>query len=291
MLLVVTGAAPGFGRASALAFAAEGARLHLLDCRAEPLGELAALIREGGGRATAHPVDCADGPALAAVAARVLEAEGKVDVLFNNAGVMTAGPLERIPLEEWERVMAVNFWGVLHGLRAFLPAMLDRGRGYVVNTASMAGLVGLPGIGPYAASKHAVAGLTAGLVSELSAHGIGVTLLCPGATRTAIMRSGPLLLPGSLGPRLQHALERWAPRPERVAEKVLDAVWRGQPLVVTGWDMLPLWWLYRLSPGLTLRASRALTRFVGGLLGEAPRSARARPRPQTRDLKSAACSP
>ncbi len=289
--VVVTGAASGIGRASALAFAREGARLHLLDCCAEPLGELAALIREGGGRTTAHAVDCSDGPAMAALAARILDAEGKVDVLFNNAGVMSAGPLERIPLEEWERVMAVNFWGVLHGLRAFLPAMLARGRGHVVNTASMAGLVGLPEIGPYAASKHAVAGLTAGLVSELGARGIGVTLLCPGATRTAIMRSGPLDLPGRLGPRLQQALERWAPRPERVAEKVLDAVWRGRPLVATGWDMLPVWWLYRLSPSLTLRASRALTRLVVGLAGEPPRRAGDRPQPETRDLGSAACSP
>lgn len=288
-VVVVTGAASGIGRATALAFAAEGARLHLLDCCAKPLGELAARIREGGGRATAHEVDCADGPALRAVAERVLGAEGRVDVLFNNAGVMSAGPLERIPLEEWQRVMGVNFWGVLHGLRAFLPAMIARGSGHVVNTASMAGLVGLPEIGPYAASKHAVAGLTAGLVSELGARGIGVTLLCPGATRTAIMRSGPLDLPGGLGQWLQHALERWAPRPEKVAARVLEAVWRGQPLLVTGWDMLPLWWLYRLCPGLTLRATRTVTRFLLGLADEAPRCARGSTQAGHGDLKSVAC--
>jgi len=258
-VVVVTGAASGIGRAAALAFAREGARLHLVDRAAVPLEETWRAILAAGGEAVTHVVDCADGEAMRQLSEHVLAAEHRVDVLLNNAGVMTAAPFETIPLEEWERVMGVNFWGVLHGVRAFLPAMIARRRGHIVNTSSMAGLVGLPHVGPYVASKHAVAGLTAGLSAELGVHGIGVTLLCPGATRTGIMGSGPMDLPGEAGPKLRGALARWAPRPEGVAEKILDAVVHQRPLVTTGLDMLPLWWLQRLAPGLYLRLSRVLT--------------------------------
>jgi NAD(P)-dependent dehydrogenase (short-subunit alcohol dehydrogenase family) len=261
-VVVVTGAASGIGRATALGFAREGARLHLVDRCAAPLHETGEAIRAAGGQASEHVVDCADPAAMQALAERVLGADGRVDVLFNNAGVMTAGPFERIPLEEWQRVMGVNFWGVLHGVRAFLPAMIARRSGHIVNTSSMAGLVGLPEVSPYLASKHAVVGLTAGLVAELGAHGIGVTLLCPGATRTNIMHSGPMDLPGKATPLLQQALARWAPRPERLADKVLDAVASKRPLVATGFDMLPLWWLSRLAPGLYLRLTRLLSAAI-----------------------------
>jgi NAD(P)-dependent dehydrogenase (short-subunit alcohol dehydrogenase family) len=200
---------------------------------------------------------------MMALGERVLAAAGRVDVLFNNAGVMTAGPFEQITLEEWQRVLGVNFWGVLHGVRAFLPAMIARRAGYIVNTSSMAGLVGLPQVSAYLASKHAVVGLTSGLVAELGAYGIGVTLVCPGATRTNIMHSGPMNLPFDAAPKLRAALARWAPRPEALADKVLDAVWHRRPLVATGLDMLPLWWFSRMAPTLYLRLVHALGVSLG----------------------------
>jgi len=262
-VVVVTGAASGIGRATALAFSREGARLHLVDCSADPLQDVAGELRARGGQATTHVVDCSDAAAMEALAERVLAAEPSgVDVLHNNAGVMTAAAFERIPLSEWERVMGVNFWGVLHGVRAFLPSMIARRRGHIVNTASMAGLAATPHTAPYVASKHAVVGLTQSLAMELGTHDIGVTLLCPGATRTAIMRSGKMDLPGNAGPMLQRALERWAPRPEGIAEKVLDAVWHRRPLVASGMDMVPLWWLQRLAPGLYLRLNRLTTAAI-----------------------------
>jgi NAD(P)-dependent dehydrogenase (short-subunit alcohol dehydrogenase family) len=262
-VVVITGAGSGIGRATALAFAREGARLHMVDINGESVRQAAGEVRALGAAATAHQVDCTDAEAVESLAAAVFEHEGRVDVLFNNAGVCVGGATEQLPIEDWRWIVDVNFWGVVHGVRAFLPRMIEQGGGgHIVNTASMAGLVGLPMVAPYCATKFAVVGLSEALNAELAIHKIDVTVVCPGSTRTNVMRNARLALPGDLGSRMTEALSKYARGPEHVAAEVVAAVQRRRPLVATGLDMLPLWWLHRLSTRLYLRMARSLTRLA-----------------------------
>ena len=261
-VVVVTGAASGIGRATSRAFAREGSTVHLTDVDAAGVEAAAEGIRAEGGRAAAHVVDSADAAAVEALAAAVLEAEGRVDVLHNNAGVCCGGPIESIPIEDWRWSVDVNLWGVVHGVRAFVPPMIAAGGGHIVNTASMAGLVGLPMVTPYCATKFAIVGLGEALQAELAFHGIRVTTICPGAVRTNVMKRGRIRLPGGWTDRLVRSLDRGATPPETIAELVLDAVRRDRSLVVAGPEMMPLLWLKNASTTGYHRASRAVATLV-----------------------------
>src|ERR671933_478343 len=188
---VITGAASGIGRATALAMAAAGADMVLADVHAARLAEVQAAVTELGRRALAVRCDVsvdADVERLARVAEAGL---GSVDLLMNNAGVVLRGALEAIELADWEWCFGINVLGVVRGIRAFLPGMLARGSGYIVNTGSVAGLLALTGEGaPYIASKFAVVGLTEALALYCRPFGIGVSLLCPGGVRTNLAETG-----------------------------------------------------------------------------------------------------
>jgi NAD(P)-dependent dehydrogenase (short-subunit alcohol dehydrogenase family) len=187
---VVTGGASGIGRALALALAGEGMKVAVADLDDGGLGETAETIRRAGGSAVAVPTDVSDRAQVEALARRAWEAFGAVHVLCNNAGVATWGGLETMTHADWEWVLGVNLWGVIHGLEAFLPRMIaQREPGHVVNTASAAGLVATPGLGVYNASKYAVVGLSETLAKDLRPHGIGVTVLCPMGVATRIRES------------------------------------------------------------------------------------------------------
>ncbi len=186
---VVTGAGSGIGAALALGFAAERMRVAVADIEIAAAEATAAAITAAGGEAVAVAVDVADADAVAELAATVDGAFGGADLLCNNAGVFAGGTVWERPVADFEWVMSVNFYGILHGIRAFLPGMIERGRpGHVVNTVSAAGLFPSAFSAPYTAAKFAALGLTECLASELAASGvpIGVTALCPGAIRTAI---------------------------------------------------------------------------------------------------------
>src|SRR5919204_6870598 len=188
---VVTGGASGIGRVTALALARAGAEVVLADINAERLAEAQAEIAALGQRALAVQCDVsldADVERLA----RVTQAElGAVDLLMNNAGVVLRGALEAIELDDWQWCFGINVFGVVRGIRAFLPGMLARGRGYIVNTGSVAGLIALTGEGaPYIASKFAVVGLTEALALYCRPRGIGVSLLCPGGVATNLAETG-----------------------------------------------------------------------------------------------------
>ena len=264
-VVVITGAGSGIGRATALRFARAGARLHLVDIAPDGLAAVCAETEALGVRTTAHQLDCADGAAVERLAAAIYaEPEGRVDVLHNNAGVCLGGPVESISLEDWRWIVDVNLWSVVHGVRSFVPRMIAQGRGgHLVNTASMAGLIGLPFVAPYCATKFAVMGLSESLAVELARHDIHVSVICPGGTRTGVLANARLELPERFATWLTKAMARWAPVPDTVARQVVRAE---RSFVMTGVDLLPLWALRRVSIPLYHRVAAALTTWAHAAL-------------------------
>jgi NAD(P)-dependent dehydrogenase (short-subunit alcohol dehydrogenase family) len=187
---VVTGGGSGIGRALAEAFAREGARVVVADVEESAATAVADALRAGGAEALAVRVDVSDREQVHALADRAFAHFGGVHILCNNAGVALHGALHDMTHRDWEWVLGVNLWGVIHGLEAFLPRMIAQAQpGHVVNTASMAGLIASQGLGVYNASKYAVVGLSETLVKDLRPHAIGVTVLCPMGVSTRIRES------------------------------------------------------------------------------------------------------
>ena len=249
---VVTGAASGIGRAMANRFAAAGMNVALSDIEAPRLDEAVAEVAAHGTTVIGQVTDVADGDSVDALADRAFAELGGVHVLCNNAGVgSTRGGPDYINTGAWEWVMDVNFWGVVHGHRAFIPRMLEQGEGHIVNTASMAGH--LPGHSPYTASEWAVVGITHGLYNDMvnQQTGIGVSCLCPGWVRTDIAASDrnapesaapPALYEPSETQRRSQAFVEAALEggidPADVAEQVHDAIVGDRFWIFTDTDMV-----------------------------------------------------
>jgi NAD(P)-dependent dehydrogenase (short-subunit alcohol dehydrogenase family) len=264
---VVTGAASGIGRSTALLLARLGATVHAADLDAAGARTVVAEIETTGGRATAHEVDVADPAAVEALAERVYAAETGVDILHNNAGVGHAGRVDETSLEEWQRVLGVNLMGVVHGVHFFVPRMLRQGRGaHIVNTASLAGLVPVPAMGPYVASKHAVVGLSESLNAELAPRGIHVSAICPGFINTPITTSAHY--DGELAAsrdRIVSFYERFGSSPDVVAKAVVDAVARTKLIrTVPRRDAALMWTARRISPRAAQPLARITQRFISG---------------------------
>jgi NAD(P)-dependent dehydrogenase (short-subunit alcohol dehydrogenase family) len=179
---VVTGGGSGIGRGMCLALAAEGARVMVADVDIARAEVTAAQLRASGADAAAHRVDVSSLESVTQLAAATVAAFGGVDVLCNNAGVYLTGSVRSLTPDDWRWVMSVNLDGVYHGCRVFVPLLLERGAGHVVNTASLGGL--LPSSSAYSASKAAVVSYSEILRADLAPDWIGVSCLCPGAVRT-----------------------------------------------------------------------------------------------------------
>ncbi|HWP66559.1 MAG TPA: SDR family NAD(P)-dependent oxidoreductase [Candidatus Limnocylindria bacterium] len=197
---VVTGGAAGIGAGLARAFAARGARLVLADVDEPALAATARQLEAGGATVLAVPTDVGERAQVEALADVAWSRFGGVHLVCNNAGVGVFGEIAQARHSDWEYTMRVNFWGVVHGVEAFVPRLIaQRAGGHVVNTASMAGLVGMQWLGIYCASKFAVVGLSEALARELKPHGIGVSVLCPMIVDTAINANSERLRPAALG--------------------------------------------------------------------------------------------
>lgn len=187
---LVTGGASGIGRASALAFAREGARVVLCDLDADAGEATAAAIRGLGGVATFQAADVSSEPDVEALVRHALEVHGRLDCAHNNAGITgAAGPLHEIDLAGFEHTLAVNLRSVFLCMKHELRAMLSQGAGAIVNTSSGAGIVAAPGLAPYCASKHGILGLTRTAAAENARRGIRVNAICPGSTDTPMLRA------------------------------------------------------------------------------------------------------
>lgn len=243
---VVTGAASGIGRAMADAFAAEGMRVVLADIEPAALEEAAAAVRARGSAALAVPTDVSQAEQVQALADRAAAEFERVDVVCNNAGVALSGPTWEHTLADWQWLLGVNLWGVVHGVRAFVPLMLKQGgEGHIVNTGSVAGLTSNPFMSIYNVSKHAVVTLSETLQKELTLLGtqVRVSVLCPGFVNTRILeaeRNRPAALRNADATERHPTFEEMARAalaaglpPAEVAAQVVDAVKTGRFYILT----------------------------------------------------------
>jgi NAD(P)-dependent dehydrogenase (short-subunit alcohol dehydrogenase family) len=259
---VVTGAANGIGRAVALELARAGMHIALADVDEAGMQRTAAEIEALGRRALSVPTDVRQAAAVEHLLAQTLSGLGACHVAVNNAGVFHAASLLDAPLEQWQRVIAINLWGVIHGCRVFGAHFVKQGEGHIVNTASAAGLFPAPGMSSYSTTKFAIVGLSQQLRWELASSGVGVTVVCPGVVKTGIGKAQ--------GSGLEQvdvdALTRRSPSPEGLARKVVRAVRRNRPLVRYGLEaylvgflrLLPLRWLDPLGRFVARNALAAL---------------------------------
>jgi len=192
---VITGAASGIGRCLALGLAREGMNLFMADIEMENLEKVKQEIEKIGVRGFTGRCDIAKYEDFENLAREVYASLGDVDLLINNAGIAGGGFVESLELKDWKRVLDVNLWGIIYSLKVFLPRMLERGSGYIVNTGSGAGVVGIPHHIPYIASKFAVVGISEALYSELSSRGIKVSVICPTKIKTNIMDRTDIAIP------------------------------------------------------------------------------------------------
>ncbi|MEU0720144.1 SDR family oxidoreductase [Streptomyces lavendulocolor] len=267
-LVVVTGAARGIGRATALAFAEAGARVVAVDRDAEGAARTAALARlTGAPDAWGEAVDVSDEQAMEKLADKVAEEYGPVDVLVNNAGIGLSGPFLETTSDDWKQVLDVNLWGVIHGCRIFGRRMAERGQGgHIVNTASAAAFQPSRMLPAYSTSKAAVLMLSECLRAELAGRGIGVSAVCPGIVNTDITATARFT---GVSEEEEKRRQKKAARlyglrnypPEKVADAILRAVVRNEAVVPVTPEAHGARLLSRLAP----RALRALARLEAKL--------------------------
>ena len=247
---VVTGGASGIGFGLASAFAAEGMKVVLGDIEAPALDDAVAKLSAGGAEVLGVRTDVSDDESVAALAAAAVDRFGAIHIACNNAGVGGGGLSWEAPLSTWEWVLGVNMWGVIHGIRAFVPILMQQDEAHIVNTASIAGLAAGPFMGPYNASKHAVVALSETLFHEMAmtAPQVKVSVLCPGWVKTRIADSARNRPGGSeetaveapARQLLESVIENGMP-PEELAAIVLDAI-RGERFwILPHDDTEPFW--------------------------------------------------
>ncbi|MFH1137452.1 MAG: SDR family NAD(P)-dependent oxidoreductase [Pseudomonadota bacterium] len=259
---VVTGGGSGIGRALGEELARRGALVVLADVDPDRVGAAAEAIARQGGRATGARLDVADPGAVKSLIDGVVDRQGRLDYLFNNAGIAVGGEARDCSLEDWRRVIEVNLFGVIHGIDAAYPVMVRQGFGHIVNTASIEGLVPFAVTGGYVASKYAVVGLSQALRVEGADLGVKVSVVCPGYIRTNIFRDSKMIKMDRK--KILADLEGLKGlTPARCAAIILRGVERNQAIIVPTGAAKFLWLLERLSPGavrfimkLHLRRSR-----------------------------------
>lgn len=265
-VVVITGAASGIGRALALEVAGRGALLAISDVDEEGLGVTAELARQAGAREVrVDRLDVADRDAMTAYADSVAEHFGRVNVVVNNAGVALAGDFVDFDHHDMEWIFGINFWGVVHGTKAFLPHLIASGDGHVVNLSSLFGLIAMPGQTMYSATKFAVRGMSEALRQELliARHPVKVTVVHPGGIKTGIARNARVSRTedkAEIARLFDEKLARMSP--EDAAAIIVRAVLAGRPRVLVGADAHGMHHLAKLTGAryqdLVARVSRRI---------------------------------
>lgn len=254
-VIAITGAASGIGRATAAMLAGHQAALSLCDVSDEGLRETERLCRAAGASVRGARVDVSDHDAVNAWAEDTHDAFGRVDAIINNAGVSLSGAVGDLTLDDFEWIMGINFWGVVHGTRAFLPYLRASGDGHIVNISSLFGIIAMPGASAYNASKFAVRGFTESLSEELRLERAPVRVTCvhPGGIDTNIVAGGRVTPSESLGFETVDQAARDFKRlartsPEAAAEQIVRAMARGRRRQLIGVDAWLLEKMQRLAP-------------------------------------------
>jgi len=252
-VVAITGAGSGIGRALAVLCAAKGATLAISDVNESSLAETTALVHATDTPVHSVGLDVADRAAVYAWADAVKAALGPADVIVNNAGVSLSETIERMQFEDFEWLMGINFWGVVYGTKAFLPQLLTRPAGHIVNLSSVFGLIGVPTQSAYNAAKFAVRGFTEALRQELAATRVRVTVVHPGGIRTNIVRNGRHYRDPSGGAADSEQLAAdfaTAARttPDTAARLIVDAIIRERPRLLIGADACLIDGMQRLFP-------------------------------------------
>jgi len=262
-VVVVTGAGSGIGRATALAFAARGARVVAcdidearLDSLASELGDRALLVRKVDVSSRTEMMEFADATHALVPAA---------DVIVNNAGVSVGGLFLDTSLDDWDWILGINLKGVIHGCKLFVPKMVERGAGgHVINLSSILGIYPAPNVTAYVASKFAVLGMSQSLRTELAPHKIGVTAICPGMINTAIVDGGRVSgMQSDRLAKISAAFKKSGARPELVANAILEAVDKNPAVRTVGRDAAVIHAIARFAPGIGAKLGGRLQRRFG----------------------------
>lgn len=253
---VITGAASGLGQGFAMVMAKHGATIVAADIDLEGVGKTVERIAESGGTATAHKLDVRDSTAVTALVDDTVERHGRIDYMFNNAGIAVQGPMEEIPIEHWDEIVDINLKGVIYGASAAYRHMVKQGHGQIVNTASLAGLVPSPLLTPYSATKFGVVGMSDALRVEASAHGVVVTALCPGFIESGIY--GAARMSGGFTEDIGRAQIPHIVPLKKGVNKLLKGVVAKKRVVTLPLYGYAFWYGYRFSPRIGIRLSAKL---------------------------------
>jgi NAD(P)-dependent dehydrogenase (short-subunit alcohol dehydrogenase family) len=268
-IAIVTGGASGIGRAIATALVLRGDTVVVADLDKEGAERTAGRLSERG-TAEAAELDVTDADAVAALYRDARERHGRLDLVFNNAGIAVGGATDELTLDHWNRTVDVNLRGVIHGVHAAYPILLEQGHGHILNTASLAGLVPAPMMLPYTTTKHAVVGLSLALRAEAAEHGVRVSAICPGFVDTPLLdNANPDLPETETGKNARESalrVQRKLYTPEALARDVLRGIARNHALIVAPASARAAWRGVRLSPeGAVRLAARTMGRLrVGG---------------------------
>lgn len=269
-IALVTGAAGGIGRATAVRLAEKGAHVALADVNESGLDETRSRVERLGVRATTHLVDVADRAAMEDLVRQIESAHGGLHVLVNNAGVAVSATFEDHTLEDFQWLIGINFWGVVHGCKLFMPLLRQADEAHIVNVSSVFGLIGMPMNSAYCASKFAVYGLSESLRVELSDTHIGVTCVQPGGVATDIVKSARWTddpAAAALRPRTERAFARMMP-PERAAKAIVRGIERNSHRVLITREAHVIDAAKRAFPSLTSAlVARGWRRAWTGIVG------------------------
>ena len=267
---MITGAASGIGRSTAVAMAKLGAELFLTDINKKGLEETVQIIKTDGGKVSKYKTfDISQYEKVQEFANEIHDEFGSMDIVMNIAGISTWGEPHELKHEHWAKMINIDLWGVIHGIECFLPEMVKAGKGgHLVNVSSSAGIVALPWHAAYSAAKFGVVGISEVMRYDLEEYNIGVSVVCPGAVETPLKQTVEIIGVDNNDPDVIRLKERFSERavtPEKVAKLIINGIKKNKFMVITSFDIKFLYWCKRnMSP-----LYRVILKKVGQIINKA----------------------